>query len=84
MAGVPLRASRLIVARTCDKTPKWLWLFFYRDGDRADGGEPYLVAFNAGDQAAIDIMVIPLVRSFSAILLGQLDPIALELATVPT
>jgi hypothetical protein len=59
---------------------KWLrFLLFHRDGDRTDGGEPHLAAFNAGNQAAIDIVVMALVRSFSAVLLGQLDPVALEL-----
>ena len=68
--------------QTCSKSGgiKWLCLlFFHRDGDRADRGEPYLVAFNASDQAAIDIVVMALVRSFTAILLCQLDPVALNL-----
>src|SRR3984957_1606719 len=64
---------------------KWLLykslflLFFQGDGDRTDGGEPHLVAFNAGHQATIDIVVMPLVRTFSTVLLGQLDPVAFDL-----
>src|SRR6202041_3907301 len=62
---------------------KWLFwlflLFFQGDGDRPDGGEPHLVAFNVGHQAAVNIMVMALVRALTAVLLGQLDPVALDL-----
>ena len=54
-------------------------LFFQGNGDRADGGEPHLVAFNPCNQASLDIVVMALVRSFSAVLFGQLDPVALDL-----
>jgi hypothetical protein len=54
-------------------------LFFHRHGDRADGGKPHLVALNTGNQTAVDIVMMALVRSLSAVLLGQLDPIALNL-----
>jgi hypothetical protein len=58
----------------------FLFLFFQGDGDRTNGREPHLVAFNAGNQPPLDKVVMALVRTFSAVLLGQLDPVALDLA----
>src|ERR1700746_1183022 len=54
-------------------------LFFHRDGDRTGGGEAHLVAFDAGNQATVDIVVVALGRSLAAALLRELEPVALEL-----
>jgi hypothetical protein len=55
------------------------FFLFHRDGDGTSRGQAYLVVLDARDQAAVDMVVVTLVGAFPAVLLGQLDPVALEL-----
>jgi hypothetical protein len=61
--------------RERDRQPS-AFLFFQRHSNSADGREAHLVAFNACDEAPVDIMVVSLVRPFSTILFRQLDTAA--------
>jgi len=61
-----------------------LLFFFHGHGNSADCGEPNLIALRAGDEAAINEVVMTLVASLATALFGQLDPIAFDLSTVPT
>src|SRR5665647_786653 len=51
---------------------------FHRHGDGAGGRQANLVAFDIGNQAPVDVEVMPLVGAFADVLLGELDPVALD------
>jgi len=59
-------------------------LFFHRDGDRPDGGKPHLVAFDAGNQAAFDLVVMALCEPSPLSFLVSLIRLPSTLSTVPT
>jgi hypothetical protein len=46
-------------------------LFFHCYGDGAGSGQAHLVALDAGDQPAVDVVMMSLVRAFAAVLLGS-------------
>jgi len=56
----------------------WLLFFFHRHRDVGVRREPDLVAFDAGNQAFADEMMMPLMRSLAAVLLRQLDAAAFD------
>jgi hypothetical protein len=56
-----------------------LFFFFHHDCIGAGCRQANLLAFNAGDQADIDVVMMTLVRALAAVLFGQLDAAAFDL-----
>lgn len=52
-----------------------LLFFFHRYGDVSICGEADLVALDAGNEALVDAMMMPLVRALTAVRFRQLDAV---------
>ena len=64
--------------------PASLLFLLHHHHDIGVCGESDLVAFNSGNEALVDEVMMALVRALAAVLFGQLDATAFDLVPVPT
>ena len=58
------------------RVTRTLLFLFHRDSNGSDRRQANLVSFYAGDEAAIDEVVMAFVAAFATVLLGQLNAVA--------
>jgi len=74
MRGYAYERGHLLAPRTA----RSLFLFLHRDGHGTDRRQANLVSFHVRDEVPVDEVVVTLVTSLAAVLLGQLDPVAID------